>query len=88
MTPVETIARGLARAVAHHRGLVATNIISYVNLHWNDHVSDARALLRSLKDQPPHIIDAGMTGGPTANLGRPHDPHYVLNAQLEAMART
>lgn len=91
MNAAETIARAFAKAVYRNRfgdHEPEERERAWVNRHWPKHDSDARQLLRSLKGQPPHIIDAGMTGGPVANLGRPHDPNYVLDAQLEAMARS
>jgi hypothetical protein len=62
---LETVARALAKAARKDK-------------RWVDFECDAAELLRSLKGQPPHVVDAG-------------DSKFAseaLDAMLEAMARS
>jgi len=51
----------------------------HAEIYWPDHELQAKRLIRSLKDQPPHVTDAGASCVSTRG---------VLNEMLEAMARS
>lgn len=89
MRAVETIARALASA--HCDGMYGTadpdgestaRRQRDVDRRWPSHQHEAARLLRALKDQPPHITDAGVQS-PCIEC----DPGEALDAMLEAMAR-
>jgi hypothetical protein len=89
MTPVEVVARSMARiryeaafpSSGHPDG--PSRRLSFINRHWRDHEPDAKALLRSLKGQPPHILEAV----PHRNPSTLRESGDNLDAILEAMAR-
>jgi hypothetical protein len=81
---IEVVARAFARAHVQGRILASedtrnteSRILTYVNRRWREHEADAKALLRSLKDQPYPIANAGEDC--LSSIG-------ALNAVFEAMA--
>lgn len=84
MNAVEVVARALARAYA--QGKWGKDPRSDDDSHavrrdaeanWPDHEATAKRLIRSLKDQPANVADAGAEC--VSSVG-------ALNAMLEAMA--
>jgi hypothetical protein len=81
MRAVEVVARALASASAYGRlGDDAEDraVENYVARRWLEHERAAKRLLRALKDQPPHILDAGIACFSQSG---------AFNEMLEAMAR-
>jgi hypothetical protein len=85
MTAVEIVARALATCAAQGKYTRGPDdqdnhsVRRYADIFWVDHVAGAKRLLRSLKDQPIEIADAGAAC--VSSVG-------ALNAMLEAMAVT
>lgn len=79
MRAIEVVARALAKAEyrAQHGDYNGEREVAWVSNHWQPHENAARGVLRGLKDQPPHVTDAG--------LGCSW--RDALNEMLEAMAR-
>lgn len=82
MTAVEVVARALARAYAQGKWGKDPNMDDShavrrdAEANWPDHEPAAKRLLRSLKDQPAHVAEAGADC--VSAIG-------ALNAMLEAM---
>lgn len=83
--PVEIVCRALelARYEAKYGEYTdAERRRAWIDRHWREQEHAAKALLRSLKGQPPRITDAGVTVDFSEGGGA------VLDAMLEAMARS
>lgn len=84
MTAVEIVARALATARAQGKwGKEVHDEDSHVvrrfaEAKWPEHEMQAKRLIRSLMDQPPHVTDAGAGC---------YSRTVALNEMLEAMAR-
>lgn len=86
MRAIETVARAFAHVEfrarnGDHADAGVEN--KFIEKNWHGFECKAAALLRALKDQPPHVCDAASE----RFLQEPEWAQLTFDAMLEAMAR-